>query len=139
MSDTPLEGFTVVGFESRMSETTADLIEKHGGTPMPAPSMQEVPLEEHDVVFDFAEALFDGEFDIDITTRGENFESVGLPGLNQSWRGVFVQIESSDIHAPVVASDISQIVEIDIELRAQDVRPVDVQSDGVSPARKYPT
>jgi uroporphyrinogen-III synthase len=64
MSDTPLKGFTVVGFESRMSETTADLIEKHGGTPMPAPSMQEVPLEEHDVVFDFAEALFDGEFDI---------------------------------------------------------------------------
>ena len=64
MSDTPLEGFTVVGFESRMSDTTADLIEKQGGEALPAPSMQEAPLDEHDAVFNFAEALFNGEFDL---------------------------------------------------------------------------
>jgi uroporphyrinogen-III synthase len=64
MSDTPLEGFTVVGFESRMSDTTADLIEQYGGEALPAPSMQEAPLEEHDAVFDFADELLAGEFDI---------------------------------------------------------------------------
>lgn len=64
MSDTPLTGFTVVGFESRMSDTTADLIEQHGGEALPAPSMQEAPLEEHDAVFDFADELLAGEFDI---------------------------------------------------------------------------
>ena len=64
MSNTPLNGITVVGFESRMSDTTADLIEKHGGRAMPAPSMQEAPIEEHDAVFDFAEGLFNGEFDL---------------------------------------------------------------------------
>ena len=64
MSDTPLEGFTVVGFESRMSDTTADLIEQYGGEALPAPSMQEAPLEEHDAVFDFADELLAGAFDI---------------------------------------------------------------------------
>lgn len=64
MSPAPLDGVTVVGFESRMSDTTAQLIEKYGGTAMPAPSMQEVPLEEHKAVFDFAEGLFDGAFDL---------------------------------------------------------------------------
>lgn len=64
MSDTPLDGFTVVGFESRMSGTTADLIEKYGGEALPAPSMQEAPLDEHDAVFDFAEGLFNGDFDL---------------------------------------------------------------------------
>lgn len=64
MSRPSLNDLTVVGFESRMSDTTAQLIEKFGGEALPAPSMQEVPLEEHEAVFDFAEALFDGAFDL---------------------------------------------------------------------------
>ncbi|PQJ33313.1 hypothetical protein BSZ35_00705 [Salinibacter sp. 10B] len=64
MSTTPLNGITVVGFESRMSDATADLIEKYGGEALPAPSMQEAPLDEHDAVFSFAEGLFDGTFDL---------------------------------------------------------------------------
>lgn len=64
MSSPSLNGITVVGFESRMADTTAHLIEKFGGEALPAPSMQEVPLEEHDAVFDFAEALFQGAFDV---------------------------------------------------------------------------
>lgn len=64
MSNASLDGLTVVGFESRMSDTTADLIEKHGGRAMPAPSMQEAPLDEHDAVFDFADGLFNRAFDL---------------------------------------------------------------------------
>lgn len=71
MSSTPsLEGITVVGFESRMADTTARLIEKYGGEALRAPSMQEVPLEAHDAAFDFAETLFDGAIDIAIFTTG---------------------------------------------------------------------
>lgn len=64
MSTAPLDGITVVGFESRMSETTSKLIEKHGGEALPAPSMQEAPLEQHEAVFDFADDLFSGALDI---------------------------------------------------------------------------
>lgn len=64
MSTPSLNGLTVVGFESRMSDTTAALIEKYGGEALPAPSMQEAPLDEHDAVFAFAEELFDGAIDV---------------------------------------------------------------------------
>lgn len=64
MSQPSLNGITVVGFESRMSDTTADLIEKYDGDALPAPSMQEAPLDEHDAVFEFADELFDGALDI---------------------------------------------------------------------------
>lgn len=70
MSEPSLEGITVVGFESRMADTTARLIEKYGGQALSAPSMQEAPLEEHDAVFEFAEDLFGGTVDIAIFTTG---------------------------------------------------------------------
>jgi uroporphyrinogen-III synthase len=64
VSDPSLRGLTVVGFESRMADATARLVEKFGGHPLPAPSVQAVPLEEHDAVFAFGEALLDGRLDI---------------------------------------------------------------------------
>lgn len=70
MSKPSLNGITVVGFESRMADTTAQLIEKYGGEAISAPSMQEVPLEEHEAVFDFAEELFDGAVDVVLFTTG---------------------------------------------------------------------
>lgn len=70
MSKPSLNGITVVGFESRMADTTAQLIEKYDGRAISAPSMQEVPLEEHEAVFDFAEELFDGAVDIVLFTTG---------------------------------------------------------------------
>ncbi len=70
LTDSPLTGVTVVGFESRMSDTTADLIEEQGGEALPAPSMQEAPLEEHDAVFDFADELLASNFDITFFNTG---------------------------------------------------------------------
>lgn len=64
MSTPSLNGLTVVGFESRMSDATADLIRKFGGEAFPAPSIQEVPLEEREAVFDFADGLFDRAYDL---------------------------------------------------------------------------
>lgn len=70
MSEADLSGYTVVSFESRLADETAGMIEKQGGTPISAPSMQEVPLEEHDAVFDFADHLFAGDVDMLICMTG---------------------------------------------------------------------
>lgn len=70
MAAPSLEGITVVSFESRMADTTARLIEKYGGTAISAPSLQEVPLDEHEAAFDFAERLFDDAIDVVLFTTG---------------------------------------------------------------------
>ena len=53
----------ICSFESRRAEEMSRLIEKMGGVPTVAPSMQEVPLEENPAVFEFAEKLFAGSID----------------------------------------------------------------------------
>lgn len=58
-----LEGLTVLSLESRRAEQMAKLIESHGGTPVSAPSMREVPLQEHAAAFSFAQELLGGQFD----------------------------------------------------------------------------
>lgn len=63
-------GAGVVSFESRLGEETARLIEKHGGRPISAPSMQEVPLSDHQDVFVFADKLFAGDVDVLICNTG---------------------------------------------------------------------
>lgn len=56
----------------------AELIRKQGGEPFIAPSMREVPVEENAPVFQFAERLFAGEFDMMILLTG-----VGTRALNK--------------------------------------------------------
>ena len=70
MSNPGFGGATVVAFESRRADATARLIEKRGGQPLSAPSMQEVPLSSHDEVFAFADKLFAGAVDMLICNTG---------------------------------------------------------------------
>src|SRR2546426_9307186 len=66
-------GFAVLGvaaLESRMAEQMTQLIERHGGRPLVAPSMREVPLEENADVLRFGERLLAGEFDMVILLTG---------------------------------------------------------------------
>jgi uroporphyrinogen decarboxylase len=63
-------GATVVAFESRMAAETAALIERFGGTPIVAPAMREVPLEENPAAFAFAAQLLAGSFDIVVFLTG---------------------------------------------------------------------
>lgn len=67
---TPLEQITALAFESRMADTTVQLLHRKGARTISAPSMQEVPLEDHSAVFNFAEKLFAGEIDILLCTTG---------------------------------------------------------------------
>jgi uroporphyrinogen-III synthase len=59
----PFDRLRVLSLESRRAEEMATLIRKQGGEPFVAPSMREVPLDEHEEAFAFAERLLCGEFD----------------------------------------------------------------------------
>lgn len=67
---TPLSDVTVLAFESRLSDSMAKLLKRQGADAISAPSMQEVPLENHTAVFTFAEKLFAGDIEILIFTTG---------------------------------------------------------------------
>ncbi len=66
----PFDGLRVLSLESRRAEEMATLIRKQGGEPFVAPSMREVPLEQHEEAFTFADRLLRNEFDCLILLTG---------------------------------------------------------------------
>lgn len=69
-STNSLNNITALAFESRMADSTAQLLQRKGARAISAPSMQEVPLEDHSAVFNFSDKLFAGEIDILICLTG---------------------------------------------------------------------
>jgi uroporphyrinogen-III synthase len=65
-----LDGLVVLALESRRASEMAELIRRHGGTPMVAPSMREVPLAENEAAAAFVDALEDGAIDVVILLTG---------------------------------------------------------------------
>jgi uroporphyrinogen-III synthase len=63
-------GLRVLSLESRRAGMMEDLIRHHGGDPFVAPSVQEVPFQQHDEVYRWAERLFAGEFDMVVLMTG---------------------------------------------------------------------
>jgi uroporphyrinogen-III synthase len=63
-------GLHVAAFESRMAEEMRRLIERYGGQPLVAPSMQEVPLHNNSEVLQLGETLFAGHLDMLILLTG---------------------------------------------------------------------
>lgn len=76
-----LEGLRVVAFESRMAEAMRQLIERHGGTPLIAPALREIPLEANQEALAFADRVFAGQVDVLICMTGVGtrtlFEAIG--------------------------------------------------------------
>ena len=71
MSTSPtFAGQHVAAFEARMAGPMADLIARHGGVPVEAPALREVPLEENPEAAAFAERLIAGAFDVVIFLTG---------------------------------------------------------------------
>jgi uroporphyrinogen-III synthase len=66
----PFDGLRVLSLESRRAQEMAILIRNQQGVPIVAPSMREVPIEENEAAFRFADALFAGEFDLVILLTG---------------------------------------------------------------------
>ncbi len=65
-----LSGLRVVSFESRRAEEMAALIRKHGGEPIQAPAMREVPLADERELLAFGETLLAGSCDVVILLTG---------------------------------------------------------------------
>ena len=63
-------GLRVAAFESRMAEEMRRLIERYGGQPLVAPSMQEVPLHNNSEVLQLGETLITGHLDMLILLTG---------------------------------------------------------------------
>ncbi len=63
-------GLRVVSLESRMSHDAARLVREAGGVAIPAPSLEEAPLEVNAEALAFADALIGGSFDVVIFLTG---------------------------------------------------------------------
>jgi len=63
-------GLRVLSLESRRADTMEQLIRHHGGQPFVAPSVREIPFEQHDDVYRWAERLCAGEFDLIVLMTG---------------------------------------------------------------------
>jgi uroporphyrinogen-III synthase len=70
LSSPPLAGLTVLSFESRRAAEMAELIRRHGGEPVTAPSMREVALERNAAAFELLRALEEGEIDVVLLLTG---------------------------------------------------------------------
>jgi uroporphyrinogen-III synthase len=65
-----LEGLKIVSFESRRAHEMAELIRRHGGDPIIAPSMREIPLSQNSAALDFVRRLEAGKIDVVILLTG---------------------------------------------------------------------
>jgi uroporphyrinogen-III synthase len=63
-------GLRVLSLESRRADQMEQLIARHGGQPFVAPSVKEIPFEQHDEVYRWAERLFAGGFDLVVLMTG---------------------------------------------------------------------
>lgn len=64
------DGLRVLCLESRRAAEMAILIRNQKGEPVTAPSMREVPLEQNQPAFAFADGLYAGEFDMVVLLTG---------------------------------------------------------------------
>ena len=64
------QGLRVGALESRIAQEMERLITRHGGIPVVAPSMKELPLSDHPQALAFGETLFSGEVDMVVLLTG---------------------------------------------------------------------
>ncbi|HET9963041.1 MAG TPA: uroporphyrinogen-III synthase [Nitrospiraceae bacterium] len=63
-------GLTVASFESRMAPEMSRLIERQGGTPLVAPALREIPLEDNDAALRFGARLVAERIDVLVLLTG---------------------------------------------------------------------
>jgi len=69
-SQSSLQGLRVISFESRRAKEMAELIRRHGGEPIVAPSMREVPLAENSAPLELCKKIEAGQIDLVILLTG---------------------------------------------------------------------
>ncbi len=63
-------GLRVLSLESRRADVMEEAIRRHGGVPFVAPSVKEVPFDQHEEAYAWAERLFAGAFDLIVLMTG---------------------------------------------------------------------
>jgi uroporphyrinogen-III synthase len=81
----------VLALESRRAAEIAKLIRSHGGEPMVAPALREVPLESNTEALDFAERLIGGGYDLVIFLTGVGVRRMTEIASTRFDRGVYVE------------------------------------------------
>ena len=69
-SRSSLQGLRVISFESRRAKEMAELIRRHGGEPIVAPSMREVALSENSAPLELFQKIEAGQIDLVILLTG---------------------------------------------------------------------
>ncbi|MCS6290212.1 MAG: uroporphyrinogen-III synthase [Nitrospira sp.] len=70
MTSAGFHGLTVAAFESRMAAEMTRLIERHGGKPLVAPALREIPLEDNSAALQFGERLLTEGLDVLVLLTG---------------------------------------------------------------------
>ena len=70
MTTVGFNGLTVAAFESRMAAEIARLIERHGGNPLVAPALREIPLDDNSAALKFGVQLTTERVDLLILLTG---------------------------------------------------------------------
>jgi uroporphyrinogen-III synthase len=90
MPEATFEGLRVLSLESRRSAELAKLIRTYGGEPLAAPAMREVPLETNEKIYEFADALMRGAFDMVVFTTGVGVRALVTAISNRYDKEVFL-------------------------------------------------
>lgn len=89
------DGLRVVTFESRQAGPMAELITRQGGVPIAAPALREVPIGDNPAVFEFADRLIAGDFDmvIFLTGVGTRFlaQAIETQIPRETWTGALAR------------------------------------------------
>jgi len=64
------EGLRVLSLESRRADVMEEAIRRYGGVPFVAPSVKEIPFDQHEEAYSWAERLFAGDFDLVVLMTG---------------------------------------------------------------------
>jgi uroporphyrinogen-III synthase len=67
---TGFAGLRVLSLESRRAEAMEQLIRRHDGDPFVAPSVKEIPFEQHEEAYRWADRLFARDFDLLVLMTG---------------------------------------------------------------------
>lgn len=70
MATEGFDGLTVAAFESRMAAEMTRLIERHGGKPLVAPALREIPLEDNSAALQFGDRLMREGLDVLVLMTG---------------------------------------------------------------------
>lgn len=100
MATDSFNGLIVVAFESRMAAEIARLIERHGGNPLVAPALREIPLEDNSAALKFGVKLTTERVDLLILLTGVGTTALfDLLKERYSWSSIVAALKQTAIIA----------------------------------------